>query len=437
MAESGQLSLEAAIEAALQNNPRISIAQEKIKERVGTIKVVRSPYLPDIRFSAQYLRLRDPSILNSTSFDDIGDDLPFDLTPEAQNLYNLTFTLEQPLYTFGKARSAVRGAKLSVNQAEFDVKTEKQDLSLEVALAYFNIILSVRNLEVLEATASFQKELVKVSSDRFEAGLTQKLDVLRAESALANLKPTILSAKNRIRLNKVQLNQLLGRDGDAPLEVAKKFPEVEEFKLNADKTIAEAFLRRPELSSLLTQSEIYREAIKIAKAGRYPSLNFSGSYGQSAAQVDNLTDYDFNAWSIMFNFEVPIFDGMRSKGEVEQYTATLIQTLDLIELQKDLIALESRQTLFDLEEALYSLEATEVAFDAAKRSLETARDAFSAGTASSLDVLDSQRELSLSAFNIIQAEFQLAAAITALKRVIGLPITEPFPESFTSKEQQS
>src|SRR4030042_954693 len=100
------LTLENAIQMALDNNPRIQISREKISELHGNIKIVMSPYLPDIKFTSQFLRFRDPSILNSSSFSDLTQDMPFSLTPESQNTYNFTMSLDQPIYTWGKKKSA-------------------------------------------------------------------------------------------------------------------------------------------------------------------------------------------------------------------------------------------------------------------------------------------------------------------------------------------
>jgi len=433
--ESDILTLQDAIQLAIENNPRVKVGQEKVKEMQGIIKVVRSPYLPDIKFSAQFLRFRDPGLLNSSSFDDFQDDAMFDLTPEAQNTYNLTLSLDQPIYTWGKKKSALLGARLAVEQAGYDLNTQKQDLSLEVALMYYSLILAGNNLKVLEATRTFQEQHVKVTKDRYEAGLSKELDLLLAESALAGLIPRIVSARNTIRINKVQLNQLLGREGSTPVKVAENFPTADNFYITPENAIEFAASNRSELDSLNSLAGIYRAAVKISRAGKYPSVRFSGSYGQSTAAVSNLVKGNYRAWSIMLNFELPIYDGMKSKGEVEQYSANLNQTLNTIELQKDIIALEARQTLFALEEARNMLEASLIAYRAAEKALDSAKNALSAGTASNLEVLDAQKALATSKFNILQAKYQLASAETTLKKVLGHKITETFPESLDAKAE--
>ena len=97
--ESQPLSLETAVSLALERHPDIHIAMEQLAELEGKITEVRSGAFPQISLKGYGLRLRDPSILNSSSFDDLPPEFREALVPRANNMFDVGFSLKQPLYT--------------------------------------------------------------------------------------------------------------------------------------------------------------------------------------------------------------------------------------------------------------------------------------------------------------------------------------------------
>lgn len=107
------LTMEAAVELALKRNPEMLIALEELAELKGKITEVRSGAYPQVTFQGYGLRMRDPSILNSSSFDKVPKEFKDALVPSPNNMFDLGINVKQPIYNAGKVRTALRLARKS------------------------------------------------------------------------------------------------------------------------------------------------------------------------------------------------------------------------------------------------------------------------------------------------------------------------------------
>jgi outer membrane protein TolC len=107
----GPLTVEAAVELALKRNPEMLVALEAQEELKGKIKEVRSGAFPQVTFQGSGLRMRDPSILNSSSFDNVSQEFRDALVPVASNMFDMGIDVKQPLYNAGKVRTALKLAE--------------------------------------------------------------------------------------------------------------------------------------------------------------------------------------------------------------------------------------------------------------------------------------------------------------------------------------
>ena len=102
------LTLDDMVRLALERNPEMHVAQDELDELKGKIKEVRSGAYPQVSFQGYGLRLRDPSILNSSSFDKVPKEFKDALVPRANNMFDLGLNVKQPIYNAGKVRTALR-----------------------------------------------------------------------------------------------------------------------------------------------------------------------------------------------------------------------------------------------------------------------------------------------------------------------------------------
>ena len=104
------LDLEKAIDLALQNNPFLKSVEERRNQVEAGVREAWADVYPQVSFRGGWNRSRNPSLLNSADFEDLIELFP-DYSPQQQDLYNLGFELEQPLYKAGKIDLSLEGMK--------------------------------------------------------------------------------------------------------------------------------------------------------------------------------------------------------------------------------------------------------------------------------------------------------------------------------------
>ena len=190
--ESRPLSLETAVRLALERHPDVHMAREQLSELQGKITEVRSGAFPQLSFQGFGLRLRDPSILNSSSFDDVPEEFREALVPKANNMFDMGLTVRQPLYTAGKVGTALRLAEASLEEKKTDRESVRQQLTFLVFQAFHNLLLAEANRDVVRETYNQRQKHLEQARSRYEHGVATEVDVLRSEVNVANMEPEII-----------------------------------------------------------------------------------------------------------------------------------------------------------------------------------------------------------------------------------------------------
>jgi hypothetical protein len=118
--EKPALTLEEAVALALERNQQVLIARTQSDVLRGRYREVRAQALPSLTFNSSALRWRDPSFLNSSSFDKIPADFRNALQVTPANLLDYNVSVSQPLYTSGKVGTALKLASLESEGAGVD-----------------------------------------------------------------------------------------------------------------------------------------------------------------------------------------------------------------------------------------------------------------------------------------------------------------------------
>ena len=128
------LTLEQSIQTGLQNSKRINSAKMKIQDADAKVREINGSRLPSLSFNATYTRLSniDPFSI-STPFGD------FDLTQNINNNYNFRLSLQQPIFTGFKLKSAYDMAEYNSMAVKEEYSQTEQDLILHIKTAYWNL----------------------------------------------------------------------------------------------------------------------------------------------------------------------------------------------------------------------------------------------------------------------------------------------------------
>jgi len=404
------LDLPTALRFALDNNFAIRQARERIKQQEGIIVEVKARSIPNVSANGAY-QLNQKDISQSL--------------PSSDRYWSLSLTASQTLYAGGGVRASIKSTELTREAALLELKGIVNEALLDVRIKFYDILLAREKIKVQESNVELLRQQLKNVTDRYDAGTVSAFEKLRAEVALANAQVPLISARNAYRLAAEALRQSLGF-ATISQESLRKLPVFEgslEFvpvSYELQSALDAARAGRPELARLAKLADARTESIASAKANRQPSLSAVGGWQLRKGATDSFGD-SRDGWLVGLQSQWNIFDGAATSGRVAQARSALEQArLNLGETSL-LIDVEVRRALSSLQEATELADASQKVVAQAEESLRLANARYSAGTATQLDVLQSQVDLTTARTNQIQAYYSYNIAVARVRKAIGQP----------------
>src|SRR6266487_6482803 len=188
-------TIDQAVAVAEEHNPEILIARKKVVAARGGFIEARSGFLPSLTSNGLYDKRQTQS---ETSL--------------RQEDYNATLRLEQNLYTGGAVTSQVAIAHLNIDKANYDLQETVSRVTMDVRIAFNELLLNRAKVRVREDSVRVLDEELKNQQEQLSAGIVSKLNVERAEVALANERPELFNAQTELKNSYLRLSELFGAD---------------------------------------------------------------------------------------------------------------------------------------------------------------------------------------------------------------------------------
>ena len=404
------LDLPTALRFAVENNFAIRQARERIKQQEGVVVEVKARSIPTVGANGSF-QFNEKDISQSV--------------PSSDRTWALSLTATQVLYAGGGVRSSVKSTELTREAALLELKGIVNDSLLDVRTKFYDVLLAREKIKVQESNVELLKQQLKNVTDRFDAGTISAFEKLRAEVALVNAQVPLISARNAYRLAVEALRQSLGFATNTR-ESVRKVPEFvgtldfAPVSFDLQSSLDSARASRPELARLAKLADARTESITSAKANRYPTLSAVGGWQLRKGPTDMFSD-SRDGWLVGLQSQWNIFDGSATNGRVAQSRSALEQSrLTLIEATLA-VDVEVRRALSSLQEATELADASQKVVAQAEESLRLANARYGAGTATQLDVLQSQVDLTTARTNQIQSYYSYNVAVARVRKAIGLP----------------
>jgi outer membrane protein TolC len=411
------LSLEKCLSLALSQNPFYLAAQERTDAAQARVRQAAAQFFPSL--TAQGLQNLDEKVfvLEFPSFIPGGrpQRMAIDFTKDYQ--FSLNFTL--PLFTGGRLTSGYRSAKLNYLSSQESSRQTTNETIFNVKRGYYNYLLAKQLVGVTEEALNLAEKTLQNVKNMYEVGMASRLDLLRAEVRLANLKPPLIQARNNVAVAELSLKTLLGLDVVQPVEVTGEMTYTP-VDINLEESLAKAVLNRPELSQLQYQKQMAGEMIKIAKADYLPTIALSGNYNTWADRFA----FGKNNWQSFYAFNlvlsIPLFNGLQTPAKVAESQA-LIREIDFTE--KGLV----NNIKFEVQAAYLTLNNAQEAFlsqekniDAAQESVRVAELNYGEGLITITDLGAAQVALSEARINYLRAIYEYTVSLAQLEKAVGL-----------------
>ena len=403
-----RLDLEYSLAFALDNNFAIRQAKERIKQQEGVVLEVRSAQIPNVSGSGGYQR--DTAAVG----------------PTGENRYwSFNITARQILFSGGSVSANVKGQQLTLDAAILALQAVINDALLDVRTRFYTVLVNRERIKVQEQNVNLLQRQLQDVKNRFEAGTVSNFEVLRAEVAVANAQVPLITARNDYRLAIETLRQSLGFVTATEANVTKtpEFLGTLEFapaSFDLVTALATARESRPDLKRLQKLTTAAEAGVLARRAGYYPNLSLFGAYDWRKAAGSNNFPGDRDGWTVGLSSTWNIFDGRATAGKVVQARSFLEQTkLSLAEAQLA-VDVDVRRAISIFQQATELAEASKKVVEQAEEAVRLANARYNAGTATQLDVLTSQVDLTTARLNQLQAYYSYNVAVATTRKAMGL-----------------
>ena len=409
------ITLADAVNIALNQNLDILRASKTIEAVEGIAIQTRAIVLPRLAATGSYSAAQDSDIDQLRA--------PGLTYGNSQN-WVTQLKVVQSLYEGGRMLSSVRAAKLEKQASMLRYQTVTADTILAVQIAYYEVLSSAEEVLVQEASIELLTRELADTTRRYDAGTVPRFNVLRAEVELANARPKLIAARNRLRIMKNNLANVLGFNiprelEDIPLTLAGKLDD-EPFDMDLSTALSLGLARRTELEALRKEQALRKEDLVSAKAGYLPSLQGFAGYDLHNSMLSQDLTVERHGWIGGAQLAWNIFDGNLTRGRVIEAKANYERSGIDIEDAGRRIELEVRTAYLNLIEARDIIESQKKVIEEGLEAVRLAQARGEAGTGTQLDVLSAQTALTQARTVQVVALRNYDIARARLQRAIGV-----------------
>ncbi len=399
-----RLSLRDAIEAAVDNNPTVRVLRERVMEARGSSQSELSALLPNV--SGRMSWNRRTFFLGSLGVSG-GVTGPF-------NFFDYRGVLTQNLFSLSLIQKW-RAARTGIEVAELDAEVTRRDAMATVGLLYVEALRAEAAVAAVRANITLNKELLRLAEDRKAAGLATGLDVTREQVQLENEKQRLLVAENERERAKLNLIRALGIDFNVRLVLTDELKLVEPPRQSTREALEVARANRAELKAQNRRERLAALSLSSVASERVPSFSFNGDWGHTGSKIDGT----FETWSSTLMLTIPVFDGGSREGRISQGRSVVRQEQIRAKDVANQITLEVRDALLTLQSTRQQVLVAREGLRLSLRELDLARERFTVGVASNVEVTNAQASVARARDNVVDALSNFNASRINLARATG------------------
>jgi outer membrane protein TolC len=317
-------------------------------------------------------------------------------------------------------------AQLNIDKANYELQEIVSRVTMDVRIAFNELLLNRAKVGVRQDSVRVLEEELKSQQQSFSAGIVGKLNVQRAEVALANERPELFNAQTQLQDSYLRLGDLLGSDtqrggnGPTSFEVAGEL-QYQPNHADLNDCLARADVARGVIKARQLDIQIEDKQYILDRSAMRPQIRAFSGY-EAYSERDPSVGPEFNYGGVVgINATWNIFDGHATKGRMQATRARREAAVEALGATRRSVASEVRSAFYDLEQAGRVLETETQNVQTADENLEMARSNFAAGLGTQLDILQATSDVTRTRTTRLSAIYLHNVALARLAHACGTP----------------
>jgi outer membrane protein len=370
------------------------------------------------------------------------------------------------IYNGLKNQLQFQRSKMAIVAAQYQIDKMKEDISLNIANAYLQILFNKENKKVQqEQLANNEKQLIR-TTELVDAGVVARGDLLDVKATVAADKQRLVAAENTLFISKLNLAQLLQLDDFKDFDIVEtNYDTIESTTLlqKPEDIVAKAKEIRVEMKIAKSDIELAEKDIKISRSSFQPSLNGFYNFSTRAAYFDRVTGFvpntanpntvigqvegtgqnviqpnfipvlgnpnsvfeqfsDNKGHSFGVQLSVPIFNGFATRNNVERSKINLEQK-KLSQAQAELdLERNVYNAITDAKGALNSYQSALTAVEARQEAFNYAKEKYAVGMMNSFDFNQAQTLLINAQSDVLRTKYDYIFKVKLVEIYFGIPL---------------
>jgi TolC family type I secretion outer membrane protein len=416
-----QMTLDQAVEHALQHSPLLHMAQADVGIAQGDAQSAKAGLLPqaDLHANLLYSQTDHPVLAGLPPSEARFSDTTCDAGVEVR----------QMLWDFGQTWNRMEAARKQTLAADKSLERTRDEIVFRVTALYHQRLMLNDLLTATVATRTSLKVLVDNLGKRLDAGKAARLDLMKARVKLSDADSRLALLKAQVVNAQTTLMSAMGYDGP-DLQWIGTSPAPEPEAADPAQLLRDAVRNRSDFQALEMGVASGAAAEKSARRSRLPTLSAFGQYGWYGANdpytamgpAGNQDDGAEDNYMVGLRVSLPIFDSGLRSGKIAAAHAQRLKAEARREQLRLQIGQQVKTALAELESATARVESFSQSVEAARLALSDEHKKYEAGKSTINFVLDAEAAKLLADSQYSQAMHEEQVAVVNLRLAAGTPL---------------
>lgn len=327
-----------------------------------------------------------------------------------------------PIYSGMQNYHTYQQAKLQEVAAKFNIESVKDDIKLNVANGFLQLLLQKENIQILNKQYQLSLEQLKRSKEMVNSGTLPKGDLLQLEATIATDLQNIAQAENSYVIAELSLKRLLNLNMGDSIKVKTEevsLIEMELLKTPVHEILENVLQNRNEIKLSETNIDIANEGVKIAKGNYLPTLS---GFVNLASRETELSEDSFKNqleenYGLTFgvNLSIPIFNRFQVKNNVARNELNVLQAENELAQTKQTVAQNVYQAYSNAKASHKTYQASVKTVEAQKNAFDYQKVRFEVGESNLLDFLQNRTLYQNSQTELLRAKYDLLFSLKILE----------------------
>lgn len=404
----GDPSLNQLMKVGMDGSFDVKAAQSRIEEADAVVTQQLAPLMPTASWDSDITMAPTDSLGFGFGLNNSG-------APPVYFRANSLVNARLELDISGRNVLGRRAAKKERDAAEEDVDSVRQTLSIDLARAYYDLVATRAQIELVNQQVQANEQLLELTELRFESGQATAVDVLQQRQQLAASKARVPSAVAQAQTAEQRLSVLIGEAPGREITTPAELPELPPPPGLGQPS--DLLSHRPDLRALQHRLDGAEKRKKVSRRQFVPKLSVTGSAGMQAIWLDEWQAQ--GVWSLGAAVSVPLSTGGANYGRMKEAEAQQ-RTLSHQLSQATVAAIgQVEAALVAEEQRAEALELLKQQSEAASAAFEESTSRYSAGLAEYLTVLAALNASQAAQIEVLLAHRELLQARIDLHQALG------------------